>query len=248
MSDLAVAAAGEPPPLEGAFGAIKDRTTTQSVAAAIRSAILEGKVPQGSPLREARIATVMGISRAPLREALSMLAEEGLVDKIPYRGTFVASVSEESIAEIAAVRRRLEPFAVELALPHLVGSARRRITRALTEMHVAADRGDLATSIESHMAFHRTFYDLSANRIMIDMWRGWENQLQLFLSRDHRQFKDLHTLADDHEQLLDIIDTRDSQRIADAISRHVHDLGDLGGLTTSADSASSDAGLGREQS
>ncbi len=227
MSDAALDGGGRQA-VEAAFGLIKDRTTTQSVVAALRSAILEGRVPQGSPLREGRIATAMGISRAPLREALSVLAEEGLVDKIPYRGTFVASVSPQSIAEIANIRRRLEPYAVELAIPQLTGTARRRVTRALTEMHVAADAADLPMSIEAHMAFHRTFYDLSRNQIMMDLWRGWENQLQLFLSTDHRQLKDLHTLAADHEHLLDVIDTHDLEKITDAIGTHVHGPADLG--------------------
>lgn len=208
--------------LEDAFAMIKDRTTTRSVASALRNAILEGRVPQGSPLREARIATVMGISRAPLREALSILAEEGLVNKIPYRGAFVASVSEKTVAEMASIRRRLEPFAIELAIPNLVGASRRRVTRALTEMHIAAENGDLTTSIEAHMAFHAAFYDLSNHQMMIDMWRGWQTQLQLFLSTDHRVFENLHTVAEGHEQLLDVIDTHDMPAIIDEVARHVH--------------------------
>lgn len=206
----------------GAFGVVRERTTAGSVAAAIRSAILEGRVPQGSALREARIATEMGISRAPLREALSSLTEEGLVVKVPYRGSFVASVSAKKVAEIAAVRCRLEPYAIELAIPNLVGRGRRRVARALTEMHVAADQGDLAMSIEAHMSFHRAFYELSQNSLMIDMWSSWETQLQLFLSTDHRQFENLHQVAEDHEKLLDIVDTADMAAICEEISRHVH--------------------------
>ena len=83
------------------LGRITQRTTPGSVALVIRNAILEGRLKPGSQLRETHLAADLGVSRAPLREALGLLAEEGLVDKIPYRGAFVAEVTQESIAEIA---------------------------------------------------------------------------------------------------------------------------------------------------
>src|ERR1700756_1668764 len=92
------------------LGRITQRTTPGSVAHVLRNAILEGRLKPGSQLRETHLAADLGVSRAPLREALGLLAEEGLVEKIPYRGAFVAEVSHESIAEIASLRKRLEPY------------------------------------------------------------------------------------------------------------------------------------------
>src|ERR1700755_86071 len=83
-----------------------------AVLAQIRQAILSGDLPAGSQLREAHIAEEMGISRSPVREALSRLEEEGLVEKVPFKGAYVASVSPETIAEIAAIRTLIEPYAV----------------------------------------------------------------------------------------------------------------------------------------
>src|SRR6476619_5969713 len=119
------------------LGRITQRTTPGSVALVIRNAILEGRLKPGSQLRETHLAADLGVSRAPLREALGLLADEGLVDKIPYRGAFVAEVTQESIAEIASLRKRLEPYAIELALPHLRGS-----TRILEDMALGADDND----------------------------------------------------------------------------------------------------------
>jgi DNA-binding GntR family transcriptional regulator len=65
------------------LGRITQRTTPGSVALVIRNAILEGRLKPGSQLRETHLAADLGVSRAPLREALGLLAEEGLVDKIP---------------------------------------------------------------------------------------------------------------------------------------------------------------------
>jgi DNA-binding GntR family transcriptional regulator len=193
------------------------------VAHVLRNAILEGRLKPGSQLREIHLASDLGVSRAPLREALGLLSEEGLVEKIPYRGAFVATVSEESIAEIASLRRRLEPFAIELALPRLKEAPTRvKVTRALEQMANGAENNDPAATIDAHMAFHRAFYELSGHRLLLDLWRSWEAQLQLFFSADQQLFADLHDLVADHVRLLAIIDTGDIAAITAEMSVHVH--------------------------
>lgn len=208
------------------LGRITQRTTPESVAEVLRTAILDGRLAPGSQLREVHLATELGVSRAPLREALGLLADRGLVEKIPYRGAFVAAVSEEMIAEIASLRKRLEPYAVELALPRLRGTGRNMVITALREMAAGAEANDPAATIDAHMGFHRAFYELSGHRLLRDLWLSWEAQLQLFFSADHQLFADLRDIVADHEQLLDVIDTGDLDVIAQAISRHVH-----GGIT-----------------
>jgi DNA-binding GntR family transcriptional regulator len=202
------------------LGRITQRTTPGSVAHVLRNAILEGRLKPGSQLRETHLAADLGVSRAPLREALGLLAEEGLIEKIPYRGAFVAEVSQESIAEIASLRKRLEPYAIELALPRLKGSTRIKVTRALEDMALGADSNDPAATIYAHMAFHRAFYELSDHRLLLDLWCSWEAQLQLFFSADHQLF--LHDMVADHRRLLEIIDTGDMEAITAEIGLHVH--------------------------
>ena len=204
------------------LGRITQRTTPGSVAHVLRKAILEGRLKQGSPLRETHLAADLGVSRAPLREALGLLADEGLVEKIPYKGAFVANVGDEDIAEIASLRKRLEPYAIELALPRMKTSARIKVTRPLEDMLLGADNGDTAATIFAHMAYHRAFYELSGHKLLLDIWSGWEAQLQLFFSADHQLFSDLHDMVADHQRLLSIIDTGDMEAITDEISRHVH--------------------------
>lgn len=205
------------------LGRITQRTTPGSVAQVLRNAILEGRLKPGSQLRETHLATDLGVSRAPLREALGLLAEEGLVEKIPYRGAFVATVSAESIAEIASLRKRLEPYAIELALPRLLrGATRLKVTRALEDMTVGAENGDPAATIDAHMSFHRAFYELSGHKLLLELWQSWEAQLQLFFSADHQLFSDLHDMVADHQRLLAVIDTEDLVAIAEEIDIHVH--------------------------
>ena len=113
----------------------EQRTTTpEGVYRVLRAAILDGSVPPGGQLREAHIAADLGISRSPLREALTRLEEEGLVVKIPFRGAFVAQVSAQDVAEIASVRLCVEPYAGELSMEALRGPARPTLLRTIEEM------------------------------------------------------------------------------------------------------------------
>jgi DNA-binding GntR family transcriptional regulator len=204
------------------LGRIEQRTTPGSVAHVLRKAILDGTLAPGSQLREIPLATDLGVSRAPLREALAILADEGLIVKYPYRGAFVAEVSATGMSEIASLRKRLEPYAIELALPRLTGTGRIKVTRALEDMTIGADNNDLTGTIDAHMAFHRAFYELSEHKLLLDLWKSWEAQLQMFFSADHQAFTDLHELVADHVRLLAIIDRGDLDEITREIAVHVH--------------------------
>lgn len=219
------------------LGRITQRTTPASVAAVLRTAILDGTLKPGGQLRETHLAADLGVSRAPLREALGILADEGLVDKIPYRGAFVAEVSADAIAEIASLRKRLEPYAIELALPRLRGSTRVKVTRALEDMEIGAETNDPASTIDAHMAFHRAFYELSGHRLLLDLWQSWETQLQLFFSADHQSFEDLHQVVAEHRKLLAIIDSGDMAAITAEMDRHVHGGRPEAEIAASADDA-----------
>jgi DNA-binding GntR family transcriptional regulator len=204
------------------LGRIEQRTRPESVAQVLRNAILDGTLPQGSQLGETHLASDLGVSRAPLREALGTLADEGLVVRIPYRGAFVAEVSARGMSEIASLRKRLEPYAIELAMPRLKGAGRDRVQRALDAMRKSADDNDLSATVLNHMTFHREFYELSEHKLLLDLWRSWEAQLQMFFSTDQRAFSDLHDLVAAHERLLSIIEGGDIEAIARELAVHIH--------------------------
>lgn len=183
------------------LGGLERTTTPEGVYRVLRAVILDGTVPPGGQLRERDIAVDLGISRSPLREALTRLEEEGLIVKIPFRGAFVVEVSSDEIAEIASIRLLVEPFAAELALEALRGSERHRLTETIELFHRATADNDIPASIEAHLQFHRYFYDLSGHRILRSLWNGWETKLRLYLAVDHRSYSDLHALAVEHERL-----------------------------------------------
>jgi DNA-binding GntR family transcriptional regulator len=199
----------------------EQRTTTpEGVYRVLRAAILDGSVPPGGQLREAHIAADLGISRSPLREALSRLEEEGLVAKIPFRGAFVAQVSDAEVAEIAAVRLRVEPFAGELSMEALRGRERPALMQTIEDLGRATDENDIPASIDAHLRFHRLFYDLSGNSILQELWGGWENKLRLYLAVDHRSYGDVHEIVREHEGMVRCVLDGDVDGFRLEVARH----------------------------
>ena len=203
------------------FGWQEQRTTTpDGVYRVLRAAILDGKVPPGGQLREAHIAADLGISRSPLREALTRLEEEGLVAKIPFRGAFVAQVSAADVAEIAAVRLRVEPFAGELSMEALRGRERPALMQTIEDLRRATEENDIPASIDAHLRFHRLFYDLSRNSILQGLWGGWENKLRLYLAVDHPSYGDVHEIVREHEGMVRCVLEGDVDGFRLEVARH----------------------------
>ena len=202
---------------------LQQSTTAESALRAVRNAILDGTFPPGSQLREVHISTELGISRAPLREALNRLELEGLVVRIPFRGAFVAEVSATAVAEIAALRAVLEPYAVECALPHFATTeGRAELVDAVNTLSERTSEGDRPGSLKAHLAIHSLLYRASGNQALYDVWKSWELQLRLFLAVDQQAFPQLSDLAVTHRALLAAIETGDMTQIRHELAGHIH--------------------------
>lgn len=204
------------------FEPLGQRTTPDGVHRVLRDAILTGTLAAGAQLREAHIAADMGISRAPLREALTKLEEEGLIVKVPFRGAFVTEVSAETIAEIASLRFLVEPYAAELSAEALRGPHRTKLTKIVKALHQATHKQNIAASIDAHLQFHRLFYEHSGHALLLDLWNSWESKLRLFLAADHRSYTDLDEIAIAHERLAEMVLEGDMDKFRHELAHHVH--------------------------
>ncbi len=188
----------------------------------MRKAILDGELSGGSQLVEAHIAADLGISRAPLREAFRRLEEEGLVVKIPFRGTFVAELTPQTITEITALRSIVEPYAVEQAIGTLRGPRRQQLLRVIEALTKASRDKNVAATIDAHLRFHRMFYEYSGNAMLLDLWNSWESRLRLYLVAEHHLYENLLDLAGPHEELAAIVLDGDASQLREAIVDHLH--------------------------
>jgi DNA-binding GntR family transcriptional regulator len=171
----------------------------------------------------------MGISRAPLREALRKLEEEGLVTKIAFRGSFVTEVGPQVIEEIATLRRVVEPFAVTRGLSYLRGEGRPRLEQAMADLNRTGAAGDITGTGDAHLALHRLVYESANHKILLDLWNGWQSQLKLFLAVDLQSFENPAAVARAHVRLVDIMLNGTPKAIRDELVDHIHGAAPEGG-------------------
>jgi len=206
------------------LGPLQQRTMPEGIAESLRRAILSGELKPGESLRETHLATTLGVSRASLREALRSLEDEGLVDRIAFKGCAVAVVSAQEVHEIAVVRQRVEVLTVELGLDALRRDEAEELRSAVAALQEATRTSDIVGSIDAHVAIHRLLYLRSGNAVLADMWRSWESRLRLFWVVEHRSFERLTDLADSHTRLLELIVEGDLDAIREELKSHIHGL------------------------
>ena len=132
----------------------------------LRDLILGGSIPAGARLGEVELAARLEVSRTPVREALSRLAAEGLVDLIPNRGARVAKWTNEDLEQIFELRLRLEPYAVGLAVPRMTDADLDELQELAARMQTLGKPGraqDLDGIVQLNRQFHRILIDRAAN-------------------------------------------------------------------------------------
>ena len=144
--------------------ALERPTTRDSIAAAIRDDVLDGRLSPGDRLPEPMLAERFGVSRVPVREALSQLQSEGFVNLERYKGATVSGASRTDALEVMQVRRGLEVFGAQLA-------AERRGGEFAEQLRMVTESGTAAEQLRQHdavpplvMQFHALVAEASGNR------------------------------------------------------------------------------------
>ncbi|MCP9275109.1 GntR family transcriptional regulator [Mycolicibacterium arenosum] len=189
----------------------------------LRDAILRGALQPGDKIVEEQLCADLGISRAPLREALRLLAQQGLVEHLPRRGSRVTEWSTSDILQLFALRHVLERHAIESALPLPEPvTALAPVRDALERMRRAPD--DLERD-DAHRAFHAEVVGLADNRQLDIALAPILVKLQLPMAMNLRE-EARHHRADDgitrHEAILCALETNVAATVITALEDHGH--------------------------
>jgi DNA-binding GntR family transcriptional regulator len=129
-------------------------TTAQHALEGLRRAIVAGELRPGQRIGQEELAERLGVSIAPVREALAALEQEGQLTYLPRRGYFVAELRLADLEEIYGLRRLLEAEAARAALPLLGAEELARVERAAGDCAAAVRSGDVAAELEANRRFH----------------------------------------------------------------------------------------------
>ncbi|MCX2721011.1 GntR family transcriptional regulator [Roseibium salinum] len=194
------------------------------IAARLRRDILRGKLPPGSAIKERDNALELGVSRTPMREAIRILAKEGLVILRPSRSPVVARPSFKEISDQVAVLVALEKFSAELACENATEAdmaALRALNRRIFDCY---DRADALDLFEIDMEFHTVIARASHNAALAETHRAYLARLwrARFLSASQRRNRD--RVIGHHAAILDALEARDADAVRVAIERHLGNL------------------------
>jgi len=180
----------------------KRDTLADQIAENIRMAVLYGRLDPTEPLTEASIAAQLGVSRAPVREALITLSTEGLVEKIPNRGTYrILALTHRGVDEIFELRTALEVLAFKKAATNIGPEEASRLEELSSQMVAAAERGDGAEFAHLDMLFHSYIYELSSNHRLLLAWENLKRSVTIIVTFNNLHDRNLAEAARSHGAL-----------------------------------------------
>jgi DNA-binding GntR family transcriptional regulator len=195
----------------------------QLAASAVRKMILSGELRPGDRVVENQVAGVLGVSKPPLREALRVLEQEGLVVRSPRRGVVVTPLTLHDVYEIVTLRHDVEHLAVDLGVPCRAHERIDRCWAAYAELERAAEAGDAAAVTERGFAFHIAVVGLAGHQRLEDVYRAMALQLHLCMAMNRRARRSHETLAGDarrHHRILELVEAGDPVAVHHELAHH----------------------------
>lgn len=191
----------------------------------LRSAIHEGILSPGERLVERQLADRLGVSRAPVRDALHLLEQDGLVASTGRRGLMVATLSAQDAWEVYSLRAELEAMALRLATVRATPEAIAELETIVAEMHERCEEGDAHMLATLDMRFHEAACRASGHSRLLWAWTAMSRQIQLLLHVDTRvaeaQYQDVSGLPARHERLLEAIRNGDADAAESLARAHI---------------------------
>lgn len=214
------------------------RRTAQEVAYdAVKAAILRGDVPEGARLQQSALASQLNVSTTPVREALSRLASEGLVQIDAHRGAIVRGLDDNELDEIYQLRQLLEPLAARKAAAHIT---EQQLSEAEELWRRMEDHSDPVEWSENNRRFHALIVSASHSPRLNSILKGLRDSstrfVQWSLTVDPKRFASANK---DHRALIDACRSRDGERAAAIEAQHLNGTVEALRLRQSADSSGS---------
>jgi DNA-binding GntR family transcriptional regulator len=198
---------------------IQKRTMADEVADLLRNRILSGRLAAGEPIRQEHVAKELGVSRIPLREALSQLAAEGFVTSVPHKGAVVAALSLAEIEELFELRLTLEDGLIAQAMPNL-----RESDFAALDMLIDESRAPdgLKRWGELNWRFHEVMYLPAARPLTLKLLKRVHDNIDRYLRLEAAVSAEGRARGyREHQELVDLCRRRDIPAARSLLAGHI---------------------------
>ncbi|HUH98296.1 MAG TPA: GntR family transcriptional regulator [Anaerolineales bacterium] len=198
------------------------------IVEAIRDAIVQGKFKPGEKIPELDLANQLGVSRTPIREAIRILEQQGLLETRPKSGTFVTPINWDEVQDSLYVRMAMEEFAVREALGRLTIKEWNTLCNNLeliyNGMREAIVRNDPISANKLDIELHTLLIDAARNSYLSRIWRStglnflvWSPERELYPFNDEKWA----VFEKRHRDLLDAMHKHDPEQCAEAVRNHI---------------------------
>ena len=205
------------------FLRLQPRTLVHQVIDALVAGASEGLILPGDRIIETELATQLGVSRVPVREALRVLESQGIVVNEPYKGIRLTPVTPERIDQLIEVRVALETTAGNSAirLGHNGAEQVHELEQTVQEMESMAARNDVFGFATADTSFHRSFCGFAGNAVLSDMWEMLARQMTIIFGLSALG-KPMADIVDEHRTLIRVFASGNAADMAHAINDHIY--------------------------
>jgi DNA-binding GntR family transcriptional regulator len=193
----------------------------------LRDAIVRGELVPGEKIKDGDLAEMLGLSRTPVREALTRLVESGLVESKPGVYTRVSTLNQHDVAANLAVLKALDSLAMESAVPRLTERDIQTMRQANKDFATAVQRQDVSKALAADDAFHHIIIEAAGNPVIARIVEQLHPQLHRILYRKFSGLLGGEETINHHEELIRVCEQGDAQAAAAMSGEHWSHLGDL---------------------
>lgn len=202
------------------FG-VDTRPLRQQIADALQRAIIEGELKPGDALTETDIAARLGVSRAPVREAIQLLATSRLVDVVPYKGTTVRALTASDVAETHTMRLLFEAYAIRQLAERRGGTVLDALHDTCREMASLAMGHDERALLDADERFHHLVIRGADNELLASMWSSIHMRVRQIIALRNRRIVDPVAIARNHEAIVAAIAAGDADAAERLLRTHL---------------------------
>jgi DNA-binding GntR family transcriptional regulator len=200
---------------------IERRPLHEQAVDRLRDLIVQGRLAPGERLNERLLCERLGISRTPLREAIKLLATEGLVELLPNRGAVVSSLDTGRLAETLAVMGTLEALAGELACSKASVETIAAIRKLHDEMLAMHTEGDLAGYFRYNQLIHMNLVEASGNAVLANAYRQMNANVKRARYMANLSRERWDAAVAEHEQIIRALERRDAAALRSLLADHL---------------------------
>lgn len=209
------------------LGTLQNKPLRERVVEILKDAILSGELKPGQPLVETELATQLGISRAPLREALQQLNAEGLIEVVAYHGASVKRLTGSDIEELYSLRLILETFATCRIIERGDPAVSARLRSIFEAMLAAGNAGDIRQVSVIDRAFHDALIECSSHTLLQSTWSAVSLRVRQVMALRNLRNTDIKQIAYNHLPIIEAIEQKDEAEALRLLKIHVESAGDL---------------------